>query len=225
MAELELRGVRKSYGKKAVLRAASFSAESGACVGIVGENGSGKTTLLRIMAGILRPDAGSFLFRGEEQLGVKKRSGAVGFVPQGAPVVGELTALDNLRLWYGKRALEESLEGGVLRTLGVGDFLTVRADRLSGGMRKRLVIGCAMARGPQVMLLDEPTAALDLPAKAGVLRYFRDFSAGGGITVMATHDREELNLCSEVYVLTEGLLLPYAFDGDMDRLVGRLKGQ
>ncbi len=223
MAELEVSNIKKSYHRKPVLRGASFTANGGSCVGIVGENGSGKTTLLRIMAGILRPDAGSLRWRGEAL--TPGNRGAVGFVPQGTPVVEELTARDNLRLWYGKEALAASLESGVLRQLGVGDFLDTRAGRLSGGMRKRLVIGCAMARRPEIMLLDEPTASLDLITKDGILRYFRSFTESGGITVIATHDREELEMCSSVYVLTEGVLLPYDFDGDMDRLVGRLRGQ
>ena len=147
--QLEIRDIGKRFGKKQVLRGASFLAEGGAAVGLVGENGSGKSTLLRILAGVLRPDAGSFRLDGRELFSARgELSRQVAYVPQGTPLAGELSAYDNLRLWYDRAALEQSLKNGVLAELGVGEFLRTRADRLSGGMKKRLVIGCAMAPVP-----------------------------------------------------------------------------
>ena len=208
--QLEVRDIQKRFGKKQVLRGASFLAEGGAAVGLVGVNGSGKSTLLRILAGVLRADGGACLLDGTDLLSAgRELSRRVGYVPQGTPLAGELSAYDNLRLWYGRAALERSLQEGVLAELGVGAFLRTRADRLSGGMKKRLVIGCAMARDPRILLLDEPTSALDPAAKAWVLGYVRRFCLGGGAAVIATHDPEELALCRDGYLLREGLLQPY----------------
>jgi ABC-2 type transport system ATP-binding protein len=142
----------------------------------------------------------------------------VAYVPQGTPLIDELTAWDNLRLWYDRAALEASLEGGMLRQLGVGDFLKTPAGKLSGGMRKRLSIGCAMSGQPEILLLDEPTAALDLVCKQALMDTFALFRQQGGLILIATHDLLELGSCDRVMLLSKGSLTPYDFDGDARRL-------
>ena len=223
--QLEVRNIEKRFGKKQVLRGASLFAEGGAAVGLVGENGSGKSTLLRILAGVLRADGGACLLEGRDLLSSPRElSRRVAYVPQGTPLAGELSACDNLRLWYDRAALERSLKDGVLAELGVGEFLRTRADRLSGGMKKRLVIGCAMARSPQVLLLDEPTSALDPAAKLWVLDYVRRFCGRGGVAVVVTHDPEELALCTAGYLLREGQLRQYDIRGGLRALAEAGRG-
>ncbi len=220
----ELRDIRKSYGRKSVLRGVNIALERGEAVGIVGANGSGKSTLLRVLAGVLKPQAGEFLWEGSDLL--RSRAALeriVGYVPQGTPLIDELSARDNLRLWYDADALRASLEGGMLRELGIPEFLKVPVSRLSGGMRKRLSIGCAIARDPQILLLDEPTAALDLPARERLLEYFHAFRARGGLILLATHDLRELETCSRCYMLRGGVAEPYAYDGDAQRLARELE--
>ena len=220
----QIRDIRKSYGAKAVLRGVSFEAERGEAIGIVGANGSGKSTLLRVLAGVLKPEAGEFLWEGGDLLRSRAAlARTVAYVPQGTPLIEELSALDNLRLWYAADALRASLDGGMLRELGIPEFLKVPASRLSGGMRKRLSIGCALARDPQILLLDEPTAALDLPARERLLDYFSSFRARGGLILLATHDLRELEVCSRCFLLRGGLAAPYAFDGDARALARELE--
>lgn len=222
----QLRDIKKSYGKRCVLRGVSMDAERGEAVGIVGANGSGKSTLLRVLAGVLKPQAGEFLWEGSDLL--RSRAAlerTVAYVPQGTALIDELSALDNLRLWYDGAALRASLEDGMLRLLGIPDFLKVPAAKLSGGMRKRLSIGCAVARDPQILLLDEPTAALDLAARERLLDYFSAFRARGGLILLATHDLRELAFCSRCYMLRGGLAEPYRFDGDSRRLAEELERQ
>ena len=208
--ELTVSGIEKSFGSNKVLRGASFSAVQGSAVAILGGNGSGKSTLLRILAGVLKADAGSAVISGDGASKPRPVAELSAYVPQTAPLLEELSALDNLRLWYGRKALEESLDTGWLKELGVGEFLKTRADRLSGGMRKRLALGCAMAREPRVLLLDEPTSALDLAAKDRVCGYFAEFCRRGGIAVMATHDPMEMELCGSLLLLKDGVLSPCA---------------
>ena len=220
----ELRDVCAGYGRRTVLRGVSFGAERGEAVGIVGANGSGKSTLLRVLAGVLRPVSGEFLWEGGDLL--RSRAAlerAVAYVPQGTPLVDELSALDNLRLWYEPAARRASLDGGVLRSLGVPDFLKTPAGRLSGGMRKRLSIGCALARDQPILLLDEPTASLDLAARERLLDCFNDFRARGGILLLATHDLRELALCTRSVLLRGGTAEPYDYDGDARRLARELE--
>ena len=222
--DLQVENIQKRYGRKRVLTGVSLEAARGDCVGILGTNGTGKSTLLRILAGVLKANAGRCLWQGKDLLkNASLRSETVAYVPQGTPLIEELSALDNLRLWYEPQALERALEEGVLRQLGIHEFLKTGASRLSGGMRKRLCIGCAIARSPDVLLLDEPTAALDLVCKERILDYFESFRRGGGLLLMATHDQWEIELCSRLLLLHGGVLESYSFEGDLRGLIRDLE--
>lgn len=208
----EVSHIAKKYGKTPVLRDVSFSFRAGEAVGIIGANGSGKSTLLRILAGVQKADGGSFFWNGSDLLRAEADK-TVAYVPQGTPLIEELSARDNLRLWYEKDALSRSLAEGMLKALGVDEFLDKPARKLSGGMRKRLSVGCAMAGDPAVMLLDEPTSALDVVAKERLMNYFNDYVRGGGAIVLVTHDTLELANCTRCYLLNEGTL---SLCGDID---------
>ena len=224
--EAVIENIQKKYGRKEVLRGTSFRIVSGQCMGIVGANGSGKTTLLKILSGVLRPDEGRFLWQNADLLrSPSLRARTVAYVPQGTPLIEELSARDNLRLWYTPQALEQSLDGGVLRRLGVHEFLRTPASRLSGGMRKRLSIGCALANDPSVLLLDEPSSALDLVAKQQILRFFDDFRKNGGLLVLVSHDPWELEMCDDWRMLRGGVLTPYSFNGERDALIRELESK
>ena len=221
--ELELRDIRKSYGPKTVLKGVCLSAVGGQCVGILGENGSGKSTLLGVLAGLQKGE-GSFLLDGRDLLQEEKhRSCLVSLVPQSPPLLPELTARDNLLLWYSREEMDRQLAEGHLKMLGIGEFLRVPVRRLSGGMKKRLAIGCAMAGNPRVLLLDEPTSALDLVCKEEIYRWLRHFQSGGGIVLLATHDVYELQLSDAVHVLKDGILQPYTGRRTAEDLIGCLK--
>lgn len=221
--EVIINHISKGYRRKKVLRDVCLEAKGGQCIGILGANGSGKSTFLSVLAGVLRRDGGEFLVDGEDLFAdAKFRSKCVGFVPQGTPLLEELTAWDNLRLWYDRRELKQELEKGVLKTLGIGEFLKVPVSKMSGGMKKRLSIGCAVAGRPPILLLDEPTAALDLACKEAISRYLRQYKAAGGLLLLTTHDVMELNLCDAWYIMKDGILEPFTFTGDVAGLVERL---
>lgn len=228
---LELSHITKSFqrGRKRVLRDVSLKAAGGECVGILGANGCGKSTLLSVLAGIQPPDSGSFCLNGQEVFtgGRKKKSNAsIGYVPQECPLMEELNALDNLRLWYSDSTLnlEEELESGFLAMLGIPDFLKVSVSKMSGGMKKRLSIGCAVAGSPQVLLLDEPGAALDLICKERIEVYLKNFRRQGNLILLATHEEREIFLCDRLFILWEGTLVPFDFDGNIHHLAGQLLG-
>lgn len=221
--EVSIKHITKRYRKKQVLRDVCLEARGGQCIGILGANGSGKSTFLSILAGVLSRDGGEFTVDGKELFANPRlRSQCVGFVPQGTPLLEELTAWDNLLLWYEREDLTRELESGVLKTLGINDFLKVTVSRMSGGMKKRLSIGCAMADRPPILLLDEPTAALDLACKESIAAYLRQYKAAGGLLLLTTHDVLELNLCDAWYILKDGVLEPFTFTGDVAALVERL---
>ncbi len=232
-------GIVSSYGRRRILKGASFTAARGECVGIVGANGCGKSTLLSILAGTLKPKSGMVVYGGQVAWGctrkrmkgmtdlVNKRGAAdaarrgaggmrcdrevirrmTGYVPQENPLIPELTVYDNLRLWYpDKRSLKQELETGFLSLMGIGAFCDKRADALSGGMKKRVSIGIAMAGRPPILLLDEPGAALDLVCKEDIRSYLQTYLAHGGTVVITTHEESELSLCGRIYVMKNGVL-------------------
>ncbi len=220
---MKILNIKKNYKNKTVLQNITLSAEAGECIGILGSNGSGKSTLLSTLAGVQKPDGGTFLWDNTDLFQHESlRTKVIGYVPQGNPLLEELTAWDNLRLWYDKATLRKELEEGVLAMLGIHDFIKVPVHKMSGGMKKRLSIGCAVAGKPQILLMDEPTAALDLVCKERIYNYLRDFKAQGGSILLATHDVQELALCDKWFILKEGVLEPYAYDGNVSKLVGRL---
>lgn len=208
--------ITSSYGRRRILKGASFTAERGQCIGIVGANGCGKSTLLSVLAGTLKPQSGEVLYYGRTAWshGGGRMHGdrevirsMTGYVPQENPLIPELSVYDNLRLWYpDKKQLREELEKGFLSLLGIGEFCTKQVNKLSGGMKKRVSIGIAMAGMPPVLLLDEPSAALDLVCKEDIRRYLQVYLSRKGTVVITTHEESELDLCHKLYVMKEGRL-------------------
>ncbi len=220
---LVVSGIQKAYRRKRILESVSLTARKGECIGILGINGCGKSTLLSILAGVQNPDGGSFLFEGKDLFKDSAfRSATLGYVPQGNSLIEELSAWDNLRIWYGRKALQRELSEGVLALLGIGEFLKVPVSKMSGGMKKRLSIGCAVSCNPRILLLDEPSAALDLACKESIYNYLESFTSRGGIVILATHDIQEVELCHRLYIMKSGYLAPYQYDGDLHHLVGKL---
>ncbi len=209
--------ITSAYGRKQILRGVSFTAQRGECVGIVGANGCGKSTLLSVLAGTLKPSAGQVLYYGRtawSDAGSGRMRGdrevirrMTGYVPQENPLIPELSVYDNLRLWYpDKKALCQELEQGFLHRLGIEAFCKKQAGKLSGGMKKRVSIGIAMAGMPPVLLMDEPSAALDLICKEDIRKYLQIYLERKGTVVITTHEESELSLCDKLYVMREGKL-------------------
>lgn len=220
---IEIESIQKKYGKKQVLTDIFLKTESGKCIGIVGGNGCGKSTLFSILAGVNRSDNGRFLCDGQDLLKqAKLRTTLVGYVPQGTPLLEELNAYDNLLLWYDAKTMQQELSNGVLGMLGIDSFLKTQVSKMSGGMKKRLAIGCAVAHKPKILLLDEPSSALDLVCKERIYNYLQDYKKQGNTIFIATHDVQELGLCDEIYIMKHGVLERYDYDGNVHRLVGCL---
>jgi ABC-2 type transport system ATP-binding protein len=206
---LEVTGLCKSYGKQKILDAVSFTAAPGTCVGIVGSNGCGKTTLLSILAGAVKADQGSIRYRNQEATGspgVFAREAA--YVPQENPLIEELTVRDNLSLWYrgSRREMEQDLAQGPAAMLGIPAMLKKPVARLSGGMKKRLSIACALSNHAGTLILDEPGAALDMECKADIRAYLEQYRKEGGTVILTSHEQSELALCTRMYVLRGGRL-------------------
>lgn len=209
MKMIEIENLTSAYGRKKVLQGVTFSGERGECIGIIGPNGCGKSTLLSTMAGVLRPLSGTIRYYGKDALQNRVVfQKMTGYVPQENPLMPELSVYDNLRLWYTDKAeLEKELEQGFLQILGIPEFVGKTVSKLSGGMKKRVSIGIALSGMPPVLILDEPSAALDLVCKEDIKRYLQIYLERKGTVVITTHEESELSLCNSLYVMKNGRLV------------------
>ena len=203
---IEVKNISKRY-RNTVLEDISFTAEKGQCIGIIGANGCGKTTLLSIMAGVNKTQSGKIYYNNElaDRKSVFKKY--IAYVPQENPLIDELTTKDNLLLWLGSnRKIKDGFENGVLKGLGIDEFLNKQVNELSGGMKRRLSIGISLSNNAPIMLLDEPGSALDIYGKQEVNSYISNYVKNGGTVVMSTHDRDEIDLCTKLYKIEDGIL-------------------
>lgn len=209
MSLIEINNITKNYGRKKVLRNISFTADCGQCIGIVGANGCGKSTLLKVLSGAHSPDSGSLSYGGENPLAKKSVfSKYIGYVPQENPLFDNLTVLDNLKLWYcdSPHNLRDDIESGILAEFGVSRYLKSVVKNLSGGMKKRLSIACAISKDPKVLILDEPGASLDIVCKEDIKNYMARFIAAGNTIIIASHEEGELSVCTDMYLMDDGVL-------------------
>jgi ABC-2 type transport system ATP-binding protein len=200
---LAAEGLVKRYGDRVALRGVSLSAKPGELVAIIGPNGAGKTTLLSILAGIQRPDGGS----------ITVAPAGIGWVPQQAAVYNKLTVEENLSLFA---RLEHRPDPGatVDRMLELSDLRERATDQvgtLSGGNKQRVNIAIGLLAEPDVLLLDEPSAALDPRQRARLWEFIRRLAGEGTTVIYATHNIQEADrYANQLIVLADGELL---FDG------------
>ena len=175
---IELLNISFSYGRKKILEKFSVTVRTGECVVLAGSNGSGKSTALSIMASVLRPDTGTM-----------QVNGSVGFAPQGTALFKDMTVLDNLRFFAGlkKCLVPEKLP------FGVAKYLKTRVSKLSGGMKKQVSIACALLGDPQVLLLDEPCAALDIEYRQELAQIILEKKRQGCAIVYVGHEPLEFS--------------------------------
>jgi len=189
-----------SYGKRTILDDVSFEIKEGECVGIVGTNGSGKSTLLSIIAGVRKAKSGA-ITKSDNKL-------TISYVPQENPLMPDLSGYDNILLWYkgSKKSLEEKLSSELISMLGINSYLKKPVKRLSGGMKKKISLAMALINEPALLIMDEPSAALDLPSKADMAIYLKKYIATGGSIIITSHEEAEFDICDTLYLLKDAKL-------------------
>ena len=220
---LRAEDVRAGYGAGDIIHGISVSVAAGTVASVVGPNGSGKSTLLKALAGVIRPSSGRVLAGGRDITGLPPEEIAragIGYVPQTDDVFAPLTVRENLEMGgylLDKREVSARVEHvtGVFPRLG--QMLTRRAGRLSGGERKMLAMGRVLMIEPVVFLLDEPTANLAPQVAAELLTgHVRALAqAGAGVLIVEQRARAVLAISDYTYVLGGGEVL---MDGTPARL-------
>lgn len=217
-AIIEAVDLKFSYGENIILDGISFSIEKGTFVSIIGPNGSGKTTLLKNMSGVLHPSEGSVKFQGVDIWDYKKRELArhVAYVPQSTHVDFDFTVMDVVlmgRSPYMGSFQSETYEDiktaeDAMNMVNVLKLKDKKITRISGGERQRVLIACALAQTPEVIMLDEPVSNLDIQYQVEVLGTLKRLCRTKGMTALVVlHD---LNLSAEysdtVILLNKGRL-------------------
>ncbi len=206
---IEVKHISKHYGKKQILNDVSFQVEKGERVVIVGKNGSGKTTLLRIMSGLVKADMGEIIYCGQSMKGSSKLFRKYcGYVPQENPLIEELSVKDNLRLWSNDKETCDR----IIERFELQEILKMQVIKLSGGMKRRLSIACALLTKPAILILDEPTTALDLYYKDDILSWLKAYQKDGGVVLMTSHDENEILSADRCFILSAGQLLEFKKD-------------
>lgn len=202
MNAVELLGLRKNYGDRCVLDLARIEVFEGEFFVLLGPSGSGKTTLLRILAGLVRPDAGEVRLGGEDCTQRPPHERGIGFVFQGLALWPHLSVRGNLSLGL-KREVPDPEERrsrilAAARELDIERFLTSRPGVLSGGERQRVALARALVRRPRLLLLDEPFSDLDARLRRTTARLVRRLHDEHGMTtILITHDRTDAHLLAD----------------------------
>jgi ABC-2 type transport system ATP-binding protein len=217
-AILQTSGLGKRYGRRWALRDCTLSIPAGRVVGLVGPNGAGKTTFLHLAVGLLEPTAGGIEVLGGRPAESPAQLGRVGFVAQDTPTYATLSVADHLRLggWLNPAWDREQAERRIER-LGLDP--AQRAGKLSGGQRAQLALTLAIAKRPELLILDEPVASLDPRARRDFLRGLMEVVAEHGMSVvLSSHLVADLErVCDYLVVLVNSRV---QLAGEIDQLLG-----
>lgn len=209
MTAIDVADIRKSYGDLKAVDGVSFEVAEGEFFGILGPNGAGKTTTLEIVEGLREPDGGTVRLLGESpwprKLSLLPR---IGVQLQASSFFEKLTAREQLETFASLYGVGASRVSEMLELVGLTDKAHTREDKLSGGQRQRLSIACALVHDPDLVFLDEPTAALDPQARRNLWDVLRAIQERGKTILYTTHYLDEAEiLCDRVAIMDHGRIL------------------
>ena len=225
MTAIQITNVEKSYKSRLALGGVSLAIEEGEFFGLLGPNGAGKTTLISTIAGLIRPDAGSVAIHGHDVItDFRAARGKLGVVPQELVFDPFFTVRETLRLQSGYFGLKNN-DKWIDEVMGNLD-LTGKADvnmrALSGGMKRRVLVAQALVHKPPVIVLDEPTAGVDVELRQTLWKFISRLNREGHTVVLTTHYLEEAQaMCQRVAMLKGGKVV--ALD-TMSALIRRISG-
>jgi len=224
---LQIAGLCKAFGEVRAVNDVCLEVRAGEIYGLLGPNGAGKTTAISMISGLLRPDAGKVVVDGADFWSAPARAQKImGVVPQEVALYEELSGRENLEFWgrlAGLPAVEaRGRASEVLEALSLADRAQDAVKKYSGGMKRRINIGCALMHRPKLLLLDEPTVGIDPQARANILEFVRKLGSEGTGILYTTHYLEEAEtLCNRVGIIDHGKLLA---EGTLSELQQRLGG-
>ena len=200
----------KRFGELVAVSSLDLKIPRGVVYGLIGPNGSGKTTAIKVMNGLLRATSGSARLLGEE-VPVKEVIHRIGYMPQEMAIYTDLTVHENLELFAGmysmSRSAFEGVEKDLLEIIDLAERRNSLVATLSGGMKHRVSLACALVHDPELVFLDEPTVGVDPELRKGFWDYFAGLKSAGKTVVLTTHYMDEAVRCDIVGMMRLGEMI------------------
>jgi len=210
MAAIETRKLTKRFGKFTAVDELDLTIEDGETYGLLGPNGSGKTTAIKMICGLLEATSGTIKVLGKE-IPSREVLSSIGYMPQDVAIYVDNTVHENLELFgslYGMAPeVFKKREAEMLDFVDLAGWKDSLASTLSGGMRHRLSLACALLHEPKLLILDEPTVGVDPELRASFWEYFEKLGKKGITVVITTHYMDEAGHCQKVGLLRQGRLI------------------
>ena len=210
---IEVKEIRKNFKKVEAVKGVSLTINDGEILGLLGPNGAGKSTTISIISTLFPPSSGEVLYEGKNIL--KNPRGfreILGVVPQEIALYPELTGYENLRFFgkvYGLKGkeLEERIQE-VLEIIGLNGRVRDLVKNYSGGMKRRVNIGCALLHKPKILIMDEPTVGIDPQSRNHILETVKRLREQGMTIIYTSHYMEEVEyLCDRIYIMDHGEII------------------
>jgi ABC-2 type transport system ATP-binding protein len=221
MTAIETRKLVKRFGKFTAVDGLDLTIEDGSTYGLLGPNGSGKTTAIRMICGLLAPTSGEVKVLGKT-MPSKEVLPSIGYMPQDVAIYADNTVHENLELFgslYGMSPpVFQKREREMLDFVDLAGWRDNLVSTLSGGMRHRLSLACALLHEPRLLILDEPTVGVDPELRASFWEYFEKLGKKGITVVITTHYMDEAGHCEKVGLLRQGRLIA---EGNPEELMKR----
>ncbi|AGK60512.1 ABC-type multidrug transport system, ATPase component [Archaeoglobus sulfaticallidus PM70-1] len=208
MGILEIENLTVRFGDFLAVKDFSLKVRRGEILGLLGPNGAGKTTTIRAIFGMVS-------YEGK----IRINAGSIGWMPQNSPLYLNLTVEENMRFFtslHGIRNAEQRIEE-LLRLVNLYDFRKRLVRNLSGGMKQRAMLACAMIHDPDLLILDEPTAGVDPPLRKTFWEHFEELNAEGKTILVTTHYMDEAENCDRIVLMRNGTKIAEGSPEDVKR--------
>jgi ABC-2 type transport system ATP-binding protein len=223
-AAIVLNNLNFNYGRLKVIDGISLEIPAGISFGLLGSNGAGKTTLIRLMVGLLKPAAGEVKCLGQAPAPSNAKNS--GYMPQLASLYNELSVRQNIDFFaciYGlreRRARQARVEE-VIKVVDLWNKRDVSVAQLSGGMKQRVSLGCAIVHRPPLLFLDEPTVGLDPELRVRFWEYFQELTNHGTTLVISSHTMDDAAHCQQLAFMRDGRVIARGTPAELKAATGR----
>ena len=226
MSILKIENLKKSYKDTQAVKNVSFSVEKGDIYGVLGPNGAGKSTTINSIVGFIKPDSGSIVFEDKYSINEWKRN--IGYIPQELAIYPDLTAEENVSFFcslygFSGKELKERTERALVFT-GLENYRKKKASEFSGGMKRRLNIAAAIAHGPKLVIMDEPTVGIDPRLRNYILESVKKLNQEGTSIIYTTHYMEEVEeLCNKIIIIDHGSVITNGYKDEVKTVVAPVR--
>ena len=226
MSILKIENLKKSYKDTQAVKNVSFNVEKGDIYGVLGPNGAGKSTTINSIVGFIKPDSGSIVFEDKYSINEWKRN--IGYIPQELAIYPDLTAEENVSFFcslygFSGKELKERTERALVFT-GLENDRKKKASVFSGGMKRRLNIAAAIAHGPKLVIMDEPTVGIDPRLRNHILESVKKLNQEGTSIIYTTHYMEEVEeLCNKIIIIDHGSVITNGYKDEVKTVVAPVR--